>query len=433
MEGIPHRYRATLMDCYTDLIAACGDLTIRLELEFDEGLDERRLEKAVELALDAEPVLGCRFVDDSYRPYFERLEAGKRSAFLLANSAREYGTFKSTPIDHRAGPQISVCLWHSPEGDRLLLKVAHQVTDAAGVRDVVAILSDIYGHLSADPAYRPCPDVRERRSLWRLLRHVPVLACPRIFLNFAKSMMLMGRPHRVHTLSVPDGPREPMTFVTRLIPAERVSALAEYGRSQNATLNDVFLAASLRGLLSTANWDGRSHLGLTMTIDMRRYFPSGRAEAVASYSTSLRHWPDLGTEPGHDFRTTLAKVSRITRYGKMHWIGLETLLFPWTQLFRIMPHRSAKNRFAEFVRVAVERHVQDHLLTNTGPVDPESATFGKRPSAAHILPPQTYPSIPFDWGLSGYNGTLTLAAGAYPTQKETIERFFDAVLKELPA
>jgi hypothetical protein len=35
--------------------------------------------------------------------------------------------------------------------------------------------------------------------------------------------------------------------------------------------------------------------------------------------------------------------------------------------------------------------------------------------------------------LSGYNGTLTLLAGACPTQKETIERFFDAVLKELPA
>jgi hypothetical protein len=29
-------------------------------------------------------------------------------------------------------------------------------------------------------------------------------------------------------------------------------------------------------------------------------------------------------------------------------------------------------------------------------------------------------------------GTLTLSAGAYPTQKEIIEKFFDAVLKELP-
>ncbi len=154
--------------------------------------------------------------------------------------------------------------------------------------------------------------------------------------------------------------------MTRLIPSDRVSALAEYGRSQNATLNDVFLAASLRGLLNTANWDGRSYLSLTTTIDMRRYIPSGRAEAVASYSTSLIHWPDLGTEPGHDFRTTLGKVSKITGYGKTHWIGLDVLLVPWTHLFTIMPHTWAKNRFAEFVRLGVERHVQDHLFHQHG-------------------------------------------------------------------
>ncbi|MBN2100254.1 MAG: hypothetical protein JW753_11735 [Dehalococcoidia bacterium] len=433
MTHIPHRYRATLMDCYTDVLSVCGDLTIRLELEFEERLDEKRLEEAIDLTLDAEPVLGCRFVDDSYRPCFKRLEANKRSAFLLANSASEYGAFKSTPIDHRAGPQINVCLWHSPEGDRLLLKVAHQVTDAAGVKDVVAILSGVYRHMLVDPAYRPSPNVRERRSLWRLLRHVRPLACPRILLNSVKSMTLVLRPHAVHTLTVPDGPRAPLTCVTRLITADRVSVLAEYGRSQNATLNDVFLAASVRALLNTTNWDGRSYLSLTTTIDMRRYMPAEHTEAVASYSTSATHWPDLGTEPGHEFRTTLGKVSRITSYGKTHWIGLDVLLFPWTHLFTIMPYRSAKNRFAGFVRAGVERHVQEHLFTNTGPIDPESVTFGKRPSTAHILPPQTYPPIPFDWGLSGYDGTLTLAACAYPTQKETIERFFDAVLKELPA
>lgn len=433
MKDMPHRYRATLMDCYTDHLTVSGDLTIQLELEFDEGLDERRLEKAVDLVLDAEPVLGCRFVEDSYKPFFERLEAGKRSAFLLANSAGEYATFKSTPINHRNGPQISACLWHPSDGDHLLLKASHQVTDAGGVKDIASILSGIYRQLAKNPAYRPSPNVKVRRSLWRVLRHVPVLAYPPIFLNFTKSMMLVWKPHTVHTLPVTDGPRGPLTYVTRLIPSDHVSTLAEYGRSHNATLNDVFLAASLRGLVNTANWDGRSYLSLTTTIDMRRYIPSGRAEAVANYSTSLLHWPDLGTEPGHDFGTTMDRVSKITGYGKTHWIGLDLLFVPWTPLFKIMPHTWAKKRFAEFARLGLERHVQDHAFTNTGAIDPESVAFGKRPSVAHILPPQAYPAIPFAYGLSGYNGTLTLAAGAYPTQKETIERFFDAVLKELPA
>ena len=432
MTDMPNLYRATLIDCIVDSETTFAELTMRLEMELGKALDAARLEKAVDLTLDAEPVLGCRFVDKVRRPYFERLEVKKRSAFLLANSAGEYDAFKFAPIDHRTGPQINVCLWHSPEGDRLLLKVSHQVADAAGVKDIAAMLSGIYRQLSEDPGYRPSPNVKEQRSYWQVVRHVPWHAYPRIFLNFVNRVALF-RSHTVHTLSVADGPREPVTYVVRVIPSSRVSTLAEYGRSHDATLNDIFLAASLRGLVNTANWDKRSHLSLTTTIDMRRYIPSGRAEAVANLSTVLIHGPDLGTEPGDDFKTTLGRVARITRYGKTHWIGFDLLFSPFTPLFKIMPHAWAIRRYNEFTRLGLRQHAVDHGFTNTGPIDPGSVDFGIRPSVAHILPPQNYPPTPFVWGLSGYDGTLTLAAGAYPSQKETIERFFDAVLKELPA
>jgi hypothetical protein len=35
-------------------------------------------------------------------------------------------------------------------------------------------------------------------------------------------------------------------------------------------------------------------------------------------------------------------------------------------------------------------------------------------------------------GLSGYAETLTLSASVYPSQKDITERFFNAVLAELP-
>jgi NRPS condensation-like uncharacterized protein len=141
----------------------------------------------------------------------------------------------------------------------------------------------------------------------------------------------------------------------------------------------------------------------------------------------------LGNELGADFQTTLEEVARITRYGKKHWIGFELLLTPAVMAFKFMPHAWGMKRYAEFTRTDLRRQACDHALTNTGPIDPESVTFGTRPSMAHILPPQSHPPMPFIWSLSGYNGTLTLTAGAYPSQKETIERFFDALLKELPA
>jgi NRPS condensation-like uncharacterized protein len=432
MNNIPDCFPARISDCFTDYLAAFADMIIQLEMEFDKGLDAKRLAKAVDLTLDAEPVLGCRFVNNSYKPYFQRLDTDKRPAFFTANSENEYEAFKSASIDRQNGPQINVCLWHSTKGDRLLLKVAHQVADAAGVKDIAAILSRIYRQLASDPQYRPIPNTKETRSLLQVLRHVPLHAYPRIYLNSVQSTWRTSKPRTVHTLSIPDGPREPLTFVTRLIPSGRVSTLAEYGRSHNATLNDIIAAASLRTLADTGNWNKRSHLSLSTTIDLRRYVPSGRAAAVANLGYSNVEWPDLGTNPGQDFAATLDKVAAITRYGKMHWIGLDIMFSPVIPLCKFMPHARGKELYQKYFEAGIKKHACTHWFTNTGLIEQESVNFGMQPITARILPQQCYPWMPFIFSLSGYNGTLTLVAGAYPTQKETIEKFFDAILKEIP-
>ena len=432
MNSISHRFPARMSDCFTDYLAAFADMIIQLEMEFDKELDAKRLAKAVDLTLDAEPVLGCRFVNNSYKPYFQRLGTDKRPAFFTANSENEYEAFKSASIDRKNGPQINVCLWHAPKGDRLLLKVAHQVADAAGVKDIAAILSGIYRQLASDPQYRPIPNTKGTRSLLQVLRHVPLHAYPRIYLNSVQSTWRTSKPRTVHTLSIPDGPREPLTFVTRLIPSGRVSTLAEYGRSHNATLNDIIAAASLRALAITGNWNKRSHLSLSTTIDLRRYVPSGRATAVANLGYSNLEWPDLGTDPGQDFADTLDKVAAITRYGKMHWIGLDIMFNPLIPILKFMPHARGKELYRRYVEAGIKKHVDTHWLTNTGLIELESVNFGMQPITARIMPQQCYPWMPFIFGLSGYNGTLTLSAGAYPTQKEIVDKFFDAVLKELP-
>lgn len=433
MKDIPQRFPARLMDCYTDYQAQFNEMMVQLEMEFTDELDAKRLEKAVDLALDAEPVLGCRFVDDFSKPFFERLETDKRSAFLLAKSQNEYETFKCVSIDHRTGPQINVCLWHSSDCDRLMLKVAHQVADAGGVKDIAAILSGIYRQLSENPDYRPQPNVKERRTLGQILRHVPPWAYPRIFQSSMWVLWATYKPHTIHSLSTSDGPRKPLTYITRVIPSARVSTLTEFGHLHDATLNDIMAVAALRAIANSQKRDPASHICLHTTIDLRRYIPSVRAAAVANLSYLIMYWPDLGTEPGSDFGATLDRVARITRQGKAHWFGLDIVFEPFNPVSKMMSHARAKKIYREYVEVSFKKQAGAHWFTNMGLIDTESVDFGMRPSRASMLPPVAYPPVPFMFSLSGYGGALTLAAGAYPTQKETIERFFDAVLKELPA
>lgn len=433
MNNIPNRFPARLIDRYCDFFTPICEMMIQLEMEFDRGLDAERLAKAVDLALDAEPILGCRFVDSSYKPYFERLEPSNRIAFSLARSEGEYQSFKSSPMDYRKGPQANVCLWQSPGGDRLLLKVAHHVADAGGVKDIASILSDIYRNLLKDPDHRPSPNFREQRGLRQILRHVPLHAYPRIYLNSIQSQSRAFKRRTIQTLPSADGPRAPLTYVCCAIPSDRTSKVAQYGRSHNATLNDIFSAAALRAIAALGNSGGDSHSSLMTTVDLRRYIPCGKAQAVANLSESLVHWPDLGNELGADFATTLGKVARITRYGKTHWAGLTVVFEPFNIPMMLMPHSWGMKRYNEFAELSLKYHTASHTFTNTGPIEPESVNFDTTPTAACILPPSSHPLGPFIFSLSGYNGTLTLAAGAYPTQKETIGKFFDAVLKELPS
>jgi len=432
MSSIPDRFPARLMDCYTDFQTQVSEMMIQIEMEFNKELDVKRLAKAVKLTLNAEPVLGCRFVDNSYKPFFERLDLNKHSAFFLANSQSEYDTFKSSSIEYRTGPQISVCLWHSPNGDRLLLKVAHHVADATGAKDIAAILSSIYRQLSDDPDYCPLPNFKEQRSLRQVLKHIPLHAYPSIFLTSLRTTWTAYNPPIVHALTTSDGPREPLIYVNRLIPSGHVSTLADYGHSHNATLNDIIIVAASRALSAMGNKKKGTHICLTNTIDLRRHIPSGHAAAVANLSFVRMYWPDLGVEPCQDFESTLDKVAKITRHEKAHWFGLDIVFNTFHPVCKTIPHAWFKKLYREYMEFLLKKEGGAHWFTNLGPIDTESVTFEIQPFKAHILPPAAYPPTPFMFGLSGYNGTLTLSAGTYPTQKETVEQFFDAILKELP-
>ena len=58
------------------LFHSAGDNMIQVEMAFSHRLDPRRLKKAMALATDAEPILGCRFVYHRNRPYWQRLPMG---------------------------------------------------------------------------------------------------------------------------------------------------------------------------------------------------------------------------------------------------------------------------------------------------------------------------------------------------------------------
>lgn len=431
MAHIPYQFPAAAIDKIISGGQDVGiaDFMLQMELCFEHRLDEQRLEAALLLVLDAQPVLGCRLVTEKSRAYWQRLTGPWPDMLCLASNPAEFDNFRNRPIDSRRGPQVQACMLRASDGDHLLLKVAHQVCDAGGLNALAAHLSHIYMQLINNPGYRPRPNIHGARACSQIMRHLPWYIYPVLLFLFLRTTLSTQIPKKTHALQVPVGPREPFTFVVRHLAPVQVGRLRAYGRQHHATINDLMIAAFYRALLKKETWDGLAALRIQTTVDLRRhYLPSGKAEGICNLST-YEHI-NLGREPGSDFAATLRRVSALTRRSKSGWIGLSELCT--VPLAGLAPYRLLVQACRKLLHDRVSSQNYPSGLTNLGQIPPAGVFFDGQPACGWILPPVVYPPVLYI-GFSGYAGTLTLSAGVPLAARECIEGFFSQLLEELPA
>lgn len=423
-EPIPASY----LDRAIGFINFLIDLMIQLELKFTEPLDIDRLKQAVYLTLDAEPILGCQLVPHWHRPFFQRIKSDSVNAFYTTESIEEFDIFRRTLIDAYQGPQLKVYHYHSSSEDRLLIKVAHNITDVGGINRLMDMISSIYSRLKDDPTYKPPSNINTLRGLSIITRNLKWHAYPRIYLNYLKGMFEQMPRHGTHTLHLGKDPLSSPEFVHKLIPEERVSNLRAYGRSYNATLNDLMVAAIFRALIIDEKWDGQSHLRLITSVDLRRWYLSdGDGEAIANLSAM--EVISLKNEVGDDFPATLNRVVAFMEKRKSSYIGLSDLIGGLPLM--VLPDKWGAKLYKKVVQRAINRNNIAPGLTNMGDISIDAITFDRPPDSAWLITPPYHPPY-FLIGLSGYNGTLSLFSTVRSSHKDRVNRFFENISSQLP-
>jgi NRPS condensation-like uncharacterized protein len=428
---IPDRFTTVDGDMILSLAIDAGNalFTGNLEMSFDYQLDAERLSRALDLTLDAQPILGCKFFIDGRQMYWERLSKEERHSLYVFENESEFEQFKTAQIDSRTGPQIQVGLYRRSAGDCLIIKHSHQEGDGGGVFDITRELTALYNRLKHEPAYQPEPNIHGSRSGKQILRKISWTAFPVIMVNFIKLMWSNNHPKTTHTLSLPACQKHtPWMYTIRHITPVRAARALEYGKKRLATMNDVLITAYLRALAKVGRWDGQSALRIRMLVDLRKwYLPENHAEGICNLS-AFEH-VNLSTDLGNDFDATLGRVSAITRSRKNSYIGLtEVWLAP---LVTWLPYRLLVRLEAQTRRKKVMQKRFPDTITNVGAIPPESVTFDKQPVAAWVLPPVYFPP-PFLVCFSSYAGSITLSAGVFQGSAAIIDELIDQMVNELP-
>ena len=403
-------------------------------VSFDGRVDARRLARAVRLTLDAEPVLGCRFVNRWWRPYWERRsDLNNIELFRLIETAeleKELLQFMVTPTNLSEHPLVR-CRVFRAQADTLCIKIDHLAGDAGGAKEYAYLLASVYRELADNPNYIPKPNLNGRRSMQQLSERFGSADKLRIIRRSFRDQKSLYSP-RAHwvfpsTMAAPSAP----TYVTRHIGHDQFRAMRQLGKEYRATINDIILTAIFRALFEIIQPNPGIPLRLTNTVDLRRYLPSRRAEAICNLSSFS--YPNIGPELGATFEETLVRVRDDMNARKADFFGLGDLPLG-VAIFKGLPFAWARALFRRAWGQMIKTGILPPDFTNMGSIDPEQLDFGlTKMNDAYLTAGVTLPPF-FGMGLSGFRESLTLSVGFCQSaiQRRVLERFFDQILTELP-
>lgn len=135
--ALPSRFQSPGMDWLEYVARQVADQQLHVVVRFQGQADVERMERVVRLTLDAEPVLGCRFVVDPRGPYWERRSDLDTLSLCHVIETQEAEAsaweWMATPLGPD-DPVVQARIFRS-DCDTLVVKIDHVAADAGGTKE----------------------------------------------------------------------------------------------------------------------------------------------------------------------------------------------------------------------------------------------------------------------------------------------------------
>ena len=451
----PSAFPMTLEDCIMhEVLPVFSDGSLKFLLSLAGRIDEDRLRKAVRLSLDAEPILGCRFVECGRRFAWERredLDEIPLCEVVAGSDGRPYlAQFLATPIDTARDPLVKVIVVRAtptqstgcPAGcpaDTVCIKVAHEVADGPSAKDYVHLLFRLYRRLKDDPRYRPQPNPAGVRSVSEVFRHLGLWKRLGALCRLG-SMRGQGRDRGQWLLPRYDGHEQEHRYVYLLmkLPAERVRLLKEYSRQRKARITAVLLAAYYRALRTVSRPVNEDAVEIRTSVDLRRFLPPGRRSSTPGnifvpFSFCLDGHRDFSFDELVNSLTAQLQQAFLDPFRSLVGIAIVMDLIARTLGLRVirMLLRGMVKRGAN--RLRSQRSLAC-VLVNYGTLAPEPGAAGDAPIVdAHFLGGAVH-AEELKLGVSGFQENMTFSFGFSDrfVEESALRRLLEEVDKALP-
>ncbi|MCP4109593.1 MAG: hypothetical protein GY749_29410 [Desulfobacteraceae bacterium] len=430
-QSIPVRFRAVRADRNSYWTSSVHDSLMHCIITFDSHIDKERMARAVRLSLDAEPVLGCRYVINQGQEYWERLDNLDIIELCelkeTTNTDQETVQFLTARIDACKDPQVKIKILRS-ETDTLCIKVNHVGVDSGGVKEYAYLLGSIYRGLADNLGYRPEINLSGTRSFQqvsRLFGFSDKLRITRTYFHDTKNHLF---PRNYWATPLVKGDPSDRTFIIHRIGTEQFRAIRAYASRHGATIDDVMLAAYYRALFKLMNPNPGIPLRLVIVTDLRQHLPTGKGKAICILSGGV--YLNIGQKLGSDLDDTTILVRDQMRL-KKHHLGLANQFFA---MFNWIPSSWATWMSRQMRKLTMFAH-HPPAWTNMEDIDIEHLAFGNtaKVTDAFLTAPVLFFPVLFI-GISRFGESLTMTVGYCGTMVNTpiVERILNGIESELP-
>lgn len=396
-------------------------------ITFDGLIDANKLKKALKLSISVFPILASRYVERFWSPCWIRdEEPTEETVFSLIETGEtihEQQAFYADEINEHTPGQVKAKIIRSCGQDTLCVAMNHMVCDAAGFKEYMYALSDIYNKVCDDENYKPDFVIDGNRSAVRFYKD---------FIKSQKGLIkklqvrLGAQKYNEYRLRMPLSQGEAVRpdIVTRSICKYRFEKIRQYGKENGATVNDLFLSAIFRALARYMP-EHAHELEVPCMVDLRRFKEENTFNALYNLTSMLLVY--IGENIGKNYDETLKNVHDSVRTLMADFPALDGYGHLLT-LFRVLPYQTVKKIITDAFKSFPVAY------SNLGIIDCKRLEF-REMNIANCFMTGSIKEKPFFWvAISTFNNRVTMSVNLKGSDEDfkLIEEFLQTVDSELP-
>ncbi len=410
-------YRVEAWDMLQHLfkVKKISDHTLRFVATLSGKLDLERFKKAVNISAEAFPLIRSRFNETKFRACWENqgYSADDMVKFIeTSNTDESVNCFICKGVNAFDGPQLMMEVIRNNEFDTLCISTNHMLCDAAGFKDYLYMLSDIYINIDKKPNYKlMAMDDRKIRQVFKTFS-----VRDKIKIMFSQNNVLTHDSAKFDLEGDIDNPIIEM----RTISKDYFCRLKAYAKEHDVTVNDVILTAYMRVLFELFGHT----IVVPCVVDLRKYLPNRKANGICNLISNLTC--NIGSEIGTAFEQTLYKVKQVMDKQKADISCIKSLVL-MEKVFDIIPYKFARGIIAKNYSHA---HIE---FTNIGIINKTQLVFGNIEITEAFITGSIKYSPCFELAVSTFDDRPTFCVNLFGTQsdKNKISHFLNNLINEL--